>query len=77
MKDYVCKDLDSFIDITSGFDTPLKFYEIMEDTVRAEANIRVLMVSFESSKADHIIQKLRSAGFSEVEIRDTRPTVDI
>jgi len=77
MKDYVVKALDRFVDITEGFNTPLKFYETDGDSVRAECNLRVLMVSFEGKKADETVQKLRTAGFSEVIIRETKPMVDI
>lgn len=77
MKDYVVKALERFVDITEGFNTPLKFYETDGESVRAECNLRVLMVSFEAKRTDEMVQTLRTAGFSEVVIRETKPMVDI
>lgn len=77
MRNYVLKDVDHFLAIADIKETPMKFYQLDGNDVRAECNLKVAMVSFEGKKTEELMQRLREAGFAEVEIKETRPRVEV
>lgn len=77
MKDRVVKDLERYLEIVEFFDTPLKFFEIEEEELRAECDIRSSLISFEGKKSEETVKKLSESGFAEACLRDTKPMLEV
>lgn len=71
------KDIGRFIEITEFFDTPLKFFEIDGEEIRAECDIRSSLISFEGKKSEDTVKKLSESGFAEASLKDTRPMIEV
>jgi len=76
VKDYQVKNFDKFLDIANTYETPLKFFELLGDVIKAEANLRVMLVSFKGVKTDNFVSALEANGFTEVVISDTKPMME-
>jgi len=80
LKDFEFLDLDEFLDVADGINTPFKFFEVEQvgdkTSIDAKVWLRSAFISyhFESSKSEEI-EKVRSRllehGFNRVRIKET------
>lgn len=77
MKNYKIKDFEKFLEITADFNTPLKFFEADASAIRAEANLRTMIVTHEALDSPAIRAALKDHGFTEVQILETRASVEL
>jgi hypothetical protein len=80
LKDFEFLDLDEFLDVADGINTPFKFFEVEQlgdkTSIDAKVWLRSAFISyhFESSKSEEV-EKVRSRllehGFNRVRIKET------
>jgi hypothetical protein len=80
MKDFEFLDLDEFLDVADGINTPFKFFEVEQlgdkTSINAKVWLRSAFISyyFESSKNEEIEKvktRLAEHGFNRVKIKET------
>jgi len=77
MKNYVYQTLEDFLDISTNYDVPTKVFELVDDVIKVEVNLRTFLISYEGVKTDKTVEKLREDGFKQVEIRETKPMITV
>jgi hypothetical protein len=76
MRDIVIKQLERFLEIANGLDSPFKFYseEIGSEMARAWIWMGTLIISWEGPTSDKVRFKLKlqEHGFAEAEERESK-----
>ncbi|MEM2446303.1 MAG: hypothetical protein QW734_06565 [Candidatus Bathyarchaeia archaeon] len=72
MKDWRIIDLKDFLEIANNIESPFKFYEIVEDRIKASIWLRTAIISWEGEKGEERIEILKSNGFKEAKELETR-----
>jgi hypothetical protein len=72
MRDWRIKDLKDFLEVANAIDTPFKFFETFEESIRATVWMRTALISYEGKKEQLNIEELKKAGFKEARELETR-----
>ena len=72
MKDYRIVDLKDFLEIADSIESVFKFYEMLEDDVKATVWLRVAVITYEGKKDKISVELLKDHNFKEIKELETR-----
>ena len=72
MRDFQIVDLEDFLHIADSISHNFKFFEIFDDTLRAEIWMRICLFSWEGENGEDRIKKLKEHGFSQARLKETK-----
>jgi hypothetical protein len=72
MKDFQILDLHEFLSIADTIDHKFKFFEVFDDTIRAEIWMRICLFSWEGETGEDRIKALKEHGFIQARLKETK-----
>jgi hypothetical protein len=72
VKDFQILDLEEFLQIADTIEHRYKFFEFIDNNIRAEIWMRICLFSWEGEKGEDRVKALREHGFIEARLKETK-----
>jgi len=72
VKDFQILDLEEFLQIADTIEHRYKFFEFIDNNIRAEIWMRICLFSWEGEKGEDRVKSLREHGFIEARLKETK-----
>lgn len=72
MRDFQILELEDFLHLADTIEHNFKFFEVFDDSIRAEIWMRICLFSWEGDKGEDRIKRLKEHGFIEAKLKETK-----